>query len=103
MRYVELGATGERVSALCLGTMMFGERCDETESARIFSLAVECGVTFIDTAAMYANGLTEEILGEFSSTNAIASSSPPRSTKALMPPALWRVSTKACAASRQIM
>ncbi len=63
MEYVELGTTGERISALCLGTMMFGERCDEAESDRILSLAVEHGVNFIDTAAMYANGLTEEILG----------------------------------------
>jgi aryl-alcohol dehydrogenase-like predicted oxidoreductase len=63
MKYVELGTTGERVSALCLGTMMFGERCDEAESERILSLAVEHGVNFVDTAAMYANGLTEEILG----------------------------------------
>jgi aryl-alcohol dehydrogenase-like predicted oxidoreductase len=58
-----LGATGMRVSRLCLGTMMFGERCNEAESRRILDCALEAGVNFIDTAAVYAAGLTEEILG----------------------------------------
>lgn len=60
---VELGGTGERVSALCLGTMMFGDRCDEAESARIVDLALDRGVNFVDTAAMYCDGLTESIVG----------------------------------------
>ena len=51
------------VSEFCLGTMMFGARCDEAESDRILSAALEHGVNFVDTAAMYANGGTEEILG----------------------------------------
>lgn len=42
---------------------MFGGRCDEAEADRILSLAVERGVNFIDTAAGYGDGLTEEILG----------------------------------------
>ena len=63
MKYVELGKTGEKVSELCLGTMMFGSRCDETEADRILGVAIDHGVNFIDTAAMYGNGLTEEILG----------------------------------------
>lgn len=63
MNYVPFGATGVDVSELCLGTMMFGDRCDLAESDRILALAVEHGVTFIDTAAMYVNGGTEEILG----------------------------------------
>lgn len=48
---------------MCLGTMMFGDRCDEAESARIVDSAVSRGVTFIDTAAAYCDGLTEEVLG----------------------------------------
>ena len=28
MKYVEFGKTGEKISEMCLGTMMFGERCD---------------------------------------------------------------------------
>ncbi len=64
MRYVEFGKTGEKVSEMCLGTMMFGLRCDQAESDRILGAALEYGVNFIDTAPMYGNGLTEEILGQ---------------------------------------
>ena len=63
MNYIEFANTGVEVSEMCLGTMMFGDRCDEKESARILDTAVSQGVTFIDTAASYCNGLTEEILG----------------------------------------
>jgi len=63
MKQVILGSTGERVSELCLGTMMFGARCDEAEADRIMGIAMDVGVNFIDTAAMYAGGRTEEILG----------------------------------------
>ena len=63
MKYVEFGNTGERVSEMCLGTMMFGDRCDEAESGRVIATAMDHGVTFIDTAAMYCEGYTEEILG----------------------------------------
>lgn len=63
MKYVEFGRTGERVSEMCLGTMMFGVRCNETEADRILGVAIERGVNFVDTAPMYANGFTEEILG----------------------------------------
>jgi aryl-alcohol dehydrogenase-like predicted oxidoreductase len=63
MRYIEFGNTGETVSQMCLGTMMFGQRCDEAESDRILGTAIDGGVTFVDTAAMYGEGVTEEILG----------------------------------------
>lgn len=63
MNYVEFGKTGEKVSEMCLGTMMFGQRCDAAESDRILGAAMERGVNFVDTAPMYGNGLTEEILG----------------------------------------
>lgn len=63
MNQVPFADTGERVSELCLGTMMFGGRCDEAEADRILGFALDQGVTFIDTAAMYVNGRTEEILG----------------------------------------
>ena len=39
MKHVEFGNTGERVSEMCLGTMMFGPRCDEGESDRILGVA----------------------------------------------------------------
>ena len=63
MRQVLFGSTGQEVSEICLGTMMFGKRCGESEADRIVSAAVDEGVTFLDTAAMYCDGLTEEILG----------------------------------------
>ena len=63
MNYIELSKTGEQVSEMCLGTMMFGDRCDETETDRILSAALDAGVTFIDTAEAYCQGRTEEILG----------------------------------------
>lgn len=63
MQRVALGGTGEKVSQMCLGTMMFGYRADETESGRIVNAALDRGVNFIDTASMYCEGATEEILG----------------------------------------
>jgi aryl-alcohol dehydrogenase-like predicted oxidoreductase len=63
MQYTQFGNTGVRVSRMCLGTMMFGRRCDEAEAARIVDASLERGVDNIDTAAAYADGVTEEILG----------------------------------------
>lgn len=63
MHYTTLGKTGEKISEMCLGTMMFGGRADEAESRRIMDMAIDHGVTFIDTAAMYGDGRTEEIVG----------------------------------------
>jgi aryl-alcohol dehydrogenase-like predicted oxidoreductase len=56
MKYVEFGSTGEKVSEMCLGTMMFGQRCDEAEADRILGAAIERGVNSIDTAPMYGDG-----------------------------------------------
>ena len=63
MQQVPFADTGLTVSEFCLGTMMFGGRCDEAEADRILGRALECGVNFSDTAALYVNGVTEEILG----------------------------------------
>lgn len=63
MQYVPFANTGETVSEMCLGTMMFGDRCDEAESERILAAAMDAGVNFVDTAWSYAAGRTEEILG----------------------------------------
>lgn len=51
------------MSALCLGTMMFGERTDEAEAGRILDSARDAGVNFVDTADAYAKGESERILG----------------------------------------
>ena len=63
MKYVPFGSTGENVSQMCLGSMMFGDRCDERETDAILGTALDRGVNFLDTAAMYMDGLTESILG----------------------------------------
>lgn len=63
MEYRLLGRSGLRVSPLCLGVMMFGDRTDEKEAAAIVDSAREAGVNFVDTADAYAGGRSEEMLG----------------------------------------
>jgi aryl-alcohol dehydrogenase-like predicted oxidoreductase len=60
-----LGRTGVPVSSLCLGTMMFGEwgTKDHDESVRIIHRALDAGITFVDTADVYSQGESEEIVG----------------------------------------
>jgi aryl-alcohol dehydrogenase-like predicted oxidoreductase len=59
----QFGKTGEALSAICLGTMMFGDRCSEAEADAVIGRALELGVNFVDTAPMYCKGGTEEMLG----------------------------------------
>jgi aryl-alcohol dehydrogenase-like predicted oxidoreductase len=63
MRTRRLGSSGLQVSVLCLGTMMFGDRTDEAEAARIVASARDAGVNFVDTADVYAAGASEVMLG----------------------------------------
>ena len=63
MKYRRLGESGLEVSALCVGTMMFGDRTDANEARRIVDDARAAGINFIDTADVYANGRSEEIVG----------------------------------------
>jgi aryl-alcohol dehydrogenase-like predicted oxidoreductase len=66
MRYRTLGRTGIEVSAQCLGTMMFGAigNSDPDDCARLVDIALESGINFIDTADMYSDGESEEIVGK---------------------------------------
>ncbi len=66
MEYRTLGTTGVKVSALCMGTMMFGQigNTDRDECRRMVDAALEAGVNFLDTADVYSAGESEEILGE---------------------------------------
>jgi len=61
-----LGRTGVEVSPLCLGTMMFGEwgNKDEADSIRVIHHALDSGINFVDTADVYSNGGSEEIVGK---------------------------------------
>ena len=63
MDYRKLGRSGVKVSPLCLGTMMFGGPTDEAASARIVAHAADAGINFIDTADVYNDGGSEEIVG----------------------------------------
>ncbi|NBA98040.1 aldo/keto reductase [Pseudomonas sp. R5(2019)] len=64
MIYRPLGRSGLHVSALTLGSMMFGEQTNTQDSLRIIDKAWEQGVNFIDTADVYNAGRSEETVGE---------------------------------------
>ncbi len=70
MEYVRLGATGLKVSRVCLGMMSYGSPAwrdwvlDLDAAEPVVRRAVEQGVTFFDTADMYSLGASEEVTGE---------------------------------------
>ncbi|MGO9752910.1 MAG: aldo/keto reductase [Solirubrobacteraceae bacterium] len=72
MEYRQLGASGLRISALTLGTMTFGGRAqfrnvgdtDVAGARRQIEMALKAGVNLIDTADVYSEGASEEIIGE---------------------------------------
>ena len=69
MEYTRLGGTGLKVSRLCLGAMTYGSKkwrewvLEEEESRPFLRRALEAGLNFFDTADVYSNGVSEEILG----------------------------------------
>jgi aryl-alcohol dehydrogenase-like predicted oxidoreductase len=71
MEYVKFGKTGLGVSRLCIGCMTYGipDRgrhpwtLDEEKSRPLIRQAVELGINFFDTANVYSDGTSEEILG----------------------------------------
>jgi aryl-alcohol dehydrogenase-like predicted oxidoreductase len=82
VEYVRFGATGMQVSRICLGTMSYGgpnERwpwaLDEETSRPFIKRALELGINFFDTANVYSNGRSEEIVGkalrDFASRDAV--------------------------------
>lgn len=66
MQLRTLGATGMRVSPLCLGAMMFGAlgNSDHEDCERIIHRAIDAGINFIDTADGYSTGESETIVGK---------------------------------------
>src|SRR5262249_39402354 len=72
MEYRTLGRSGLKVSTLTLGTMTFGGKgpfaavgnSDLSEAERIIDTCIDAGINLIDTANVYSNGLSEEIIGE---------------------------------------
>jgi aryl-alcohol dehydrogenase-like predicted oxidoreductase len=72
MEYRQLGSSDLNVSALCLGTMTFGEQNSEQDAHAQLDLAISRGVNFIDTAEMYpvapraeTQGKTEQYIGSW--------------------------------------
>jgi aryl-alcohol dehydrogenase (NADP+) len=69
MQYVTLGRSGLKVSRICLGTMTYGTSklrpwiLDEEPSRPFIKRALELGINFFDTADMYSQGASEEVLG----------------------------------------
>ncbi len=72
MQYEKLGQTGLDISPICIGCMGFGEpsrgypawSLDEEASRALIRHTVEAGINFFDTANMYSNGDSEEIVGK---------------------------------------
>ena len=64
MQYRRLGSSNLKVSALCLGTMMFGRQTALDDAASIVASAREHGLNFIDTADVYNHGQSEKDLGK---------------------------------------
>ncbi len=72
MKYNVLGNTGVLVSELCFGTMTFGGqghweaigKVQQDEVIELLKITVDSGINFIDTANVYSNGLSEQLLGE---------------------------------------
>ena len=66
MHHRNLGRTGLKVSPLCLGAMMFGAwgNPDHDDSVAIIHRAIDAGINFIDTADVYSQGESEEIVGK---------------------------------------
>ena len=83
MDYVKLGSTGLEVSRICLGCMSFGEpergnqpwSLGEDDARVIIRRALEAGINFLDTANVYSDGSSEEVVGralaDFSSRDEI--------------------------------
>jgi hypothetical protein len=70
MKYRLLGSTGVKVSALCLGTMTFGENffniaeVNQTGADAMVGRGLDAGINFFDTADVYSYGEAETILGQ---------------------------------------
>lgn len=70
MEYVHLGKSGLKVSRLCLGMMTYGSSqwrpwvLDEDASRPFIQKALEAGINFFDTADMYSQGMSEQVLGK---------------------------------------
>jgi aryl-alcohol dehydrogenase-like predicted oxidoreductase len=73
MEHRNLGRSGLKVSTLCLGAMTFGESrtfmkgvtSSDDEARRVLDASLEAGIDFVDTANVYSEGRSEELLGQW--------------------------------------
>jgi aryl-alcohol dehydrogenase (NADP+) len=65
MEYRTLGRSGTAVSSLCLGTMTFGVETDEPRAHQQLDRFIEAGGNLVDTADVYGDGRSEEIIGRW--------------------------------------
>ena len=63
MKYTTLGRTGMRISRVSLGCWRFGVETDEATATKLIHHALDKGINLIDTANIYAGGVSEEIVG----------------------------------------
>src|ERR1035437_2209863 len=70
MEYARFGNTGVKVSRLCLGTMTYGQPTErwqwalnEEQSRPFIQRALDLGINFFDTANVYSNGMSEQVVG----------------------------------------
>ncbi len=67
MQYLQLGKTDLRVSRICLGCMSFGNESEwmlpGAEAKNVIRRAMDLGINYFDTADVYSDGVSEEILG----------------------------------------
>jgi len=63
VQYARLGPSGPKVSRICLGTNNFGRQLDEAKSGTVISKALDLGINIIDTANVYTDGKSEEVIG----------------------------------------
>ncbi len=64
MEYRQLGNSGARVSAIGLGTNRFGSKVSVDEVKNIVDASLDLGINFLDSADVYADGRSEETLGQ---------------------------------------
>ena len=65
MEYSNLGDTDLRISSLGLGCVTFGREIDESASFEMIDRALAVGINFLDTAEVYGQGASEQVLGEY--------------------------------------
>jgi aryl-alcohol dehydrogenase-like predicted oxidoreductase len=63
VKYAKLGRSDVEVSRICLGTNNFGGQLSAEEAAGVVRKAIDLGINFVDTANVYTDGHSEEVIG----------------------------------------